>query len=187
VPLPFDAKIKNIALGCQSDGPVLLTGQGKWPLGEGVLLHLKTLQPLPLRVPVVKTGPKGIETPQGIRHMDYVRAAANGTLFTFWTETEGHRASLIVQGDAIRFMEHGTGSGGNYLLPSPDGQLMVGQTHATPQRLHHLGVMYRPDFTIAYGGDRGPEERQYVPGAVGPYCFDIRPDGSNIGDLQFYL
>jgi S1-C subfamily serine protease len=178
-PLPKDFTLKQVALGSASDGPVLLTGPGKLPLGEGVFLDLQTLQPVPLEIPT-KGAARLIWT-------DHLRAAATGQLFTMWNDRGGFRGHLVIRGNTVRFTEQNGGGGGTpHLVPAADGRKMLAYLHNTG-RANRFGVIYDTDNKVLVGGENGSEERGYFAATDGPWYWAYSTVRAGTGKLQFFI
>jgi predicted Zn finger-like uncharacterized protein len=165
VPVPFDGKVKNLVMGSASQGPVLVTGDGKFPLKGGAFLDLNTLTRINYNV-VNVAGRLDLNYPQ-------VRASANGRVFTVWRDGST-RASVVVNEGELRYNEIGGGTGGVYILPSPDGTRLFAHISHTGGRTCRSGVVFNPEFKVLQFGEIVPETRILFPANQGYFYYDVR-------------
>ncbi len=112
-PLSVQFKLSLIAMGSNSDGPLLVaSADGIWR-PELFFMDIATLKKLPIE----KTGDSHIHMMEG----DGVRASADGRVFGMWSIYMGMRTLVLNGNEARGYHENGLAG---HLTPGPDGKVI---------------------------------------------------------------
>jgi hypothetical protein len=168
-PLPVQYKLSLIAMGCNSDGPLLVaSADGVWR-PEMFFMDIMTLKKLPIE----KTGQGHIHIMEG----DGVRVSADGRVFGIWSIYMG-MLSLVLEGKEAR-CHHQNGLSG-HLAPGPDGRVIYTAKGRYTSQARPLG-------------DRSGDGPYCLPAVQGDYYLTVKAnslqdrDNSVRGTLAVHL
>jgi hypothetical protein len=128
-PLPVQFKISLIAMGSNSDGPLLVaSADGIWR-AELFFMDIMTLKKLPIE----RTGDSHIHIMEG----DGVRASADGRVFGMWSVFMGIRTLVLEGKEARGYHENGLVG---HIVPGPDGKVIYTAKGRYNNHIKPLGV-----------------------------------------------
>jgi len=170
-PIPFNGCIKTIAMGCASEGPLLIF----WSIGTGsldqahfTLLDVERFQPVVLkglhqsafgRSMGTQDNPGAVfrlQIASAYRDMVQMRASGTGDVFGLWRQGSSPMGlqSLILRGSTAEAREEHTTVG--HVIPNFDGSVLctIGSTYTADLReLHKVGgaclPSYHPSFLLS--------------------------------------
>jgi predicted Zn finger-like uncharacterized protein len=160
---PFSDPIKQICMGCASNGPLVLAN-GKYPQGK-----LAFVDPLTFKAYNYE-GSVDFQFEQ-------IRASANGKLYSLYSFSGGDGHGIVrLEGKEVKFVNI-NGGGPASLFPDGEGKALVSDRYKNERGFNcTTGAVYSPEGQLVYGGQEKGIQRHLAAALSGRCYFDVFVD-----------